>query len=73
MSNTYLYEEKIHVAGRGAIYIGKYPSDFHIKPGSRLVIDGEERVVRGLERFATWRPVAPGDSIGVLVSAEQDQ
>lgn len=66
--NTYKYDEKIQVTGRGDVYLGKYPSDFNLRVGEIVIIDGAEKIVRGLEYSITGLAPKAGDIIGVLVS-----
>lgn len=61
------YEEKIHIDGRGDIYLGRAPGGYELKLGEEILIDGVASTIVGLDRYATRTGIRPGDPVGIQV------
>jgi hypothetical protein len=71
------YVETFKISGRGTLYCGPSPFDDPLRVmtwiGTKVMIDGEVRTIRGTETYMSFVGPRKGSPIGLLFTAENKE
>lgn len=75
---SFVVEDWTHIAGRGWLAMTRLDrdlpgDDFSHITGQVVLINGQPRKVRGIDRFLTLGPRRAGESIGLLIEGEKPE